>query len=324
MYVDEKNDPTSAHLFSLEGDRWKNLRVKLTPTFTSGKMKGIFNTMLSSSRLLLNHIEKRANKSIEVYELTASYTTNVIASVAFGIDIDCFAEPDHPFRMCGRRVFEPSLKNTFRFACFNFFPNLLKWSRIGAVDRESVEFLTDMVKQSLEMREKNSIVRKDFFQLLVQLRNTGTVQLDDEWNTVISNENAKTLSIEQMVAQSFLFFAAGFETSALTMSFCLYEIARNKEIQQKLHDEIDSVLAVLPNNQFTYDSLGDLKYLECCIDGKFYAGASILDHRQYTLLYNFTFQSKNVKKFILFFRNTSAIRCGSITVQAMYKRLSYS
>lgn len=51
------------------------------------------------------------------------------------------------------------------------------------------------------------------------------------------------------------------------MSFCLYEIAKNAAIQQRVHAEMDSVLAQ-NNGQFTYDSLGELQYLESCIDGK--------------------------------------------------------
>lgn len=96
VYLDEENDPLSAHLFSLEGERWKNLRQTITPTFTSGKMRAIFSTLLECKNPLLKHMEiviAESNNAFDIRELTACYSTNVIASVAFGIDIDCFADP---------------------------------------------------------------------------------------------------------------------------------------------------------------------------------------------------------------------------------------
>lgn len=268
VYVDEENDPMSGQLFSLNGDKWKNLRIKLTPTFTSGKMRAIFTTLLDCKRPLQDYIEKmsKSNETVEVGEVTACYTTNAIASVAFGIDVDCFADPDTPFRKYGRQVFQLNWRNTFRVFCFNLCPSILKWLGLHMVDREVEDFVFDLVRQNLELREKNNIVRKDFFQLLVQLRNTGNVQLDDEWKTVITNDNSKTLSLGEMVAQAFVFYAAGFETSSSTMSFCLYEIAKNPKIQQKIQEEIDTVLD-RHDGQFSYDSIKELTYLQCCIDG---------------------------------------------------------
>ena len=131
------------------------------------------------------------------------------------------------------------------------------------------DFMKSVVSQNLEYREKNNISRKDFFQLLIQLRNTGNVSLDDEWETPLVYKNGgKSLSVDEVTAQAFIFFAAGFETSSSTLSYCMYELAKNPEIQQKAHAEIDEVLKK-HDGRITYESISDMKYLECCLDGKF-------------------------------------------------------
>lgn len=272
VYYDEQNDPLSAHLFAIGGEKWKNLRSKLSPTFTSGKLKAMFSTLIECGNVLQTYIDKVAEQkgNIELRELAARYNTSVIASVGFGVDINCIDNPNTSFRKYGRQFFAINLKNGLRFLAMFLFPGILKVFKIRLIDRDIEDFMMSLVKQTLEFREKNNVLRKDFFQLLVQLRNTGTVQLDDQWETVIvkdEKEKNNRLTLKEMGAQAFVFYAAGFETTSTTMSYCMYEIARNPDIQTKLHHEIDEVLAK-HNGQINYDSVSEMKYLESCIDGE--------------------------------------------------------
>lgn len=57
-----------------------------------------------------------------------------------------------------------------------------------------------------------------------------------------------------------MFFAAGFDTTGMMITFILYELASNPEIQEKLRDEIESVIQ--NHGEFTYETLADMTYLD--------------------------------------------------------------
>ncbi|KAG4078613.1 hypothetical protein HA402_008470 [Bradysia odoriphaga] len=123
--------------------------------------------------------------------------------------------------------------------------------------------MTETVRKNLKYREESGVVRKDLFQLLMQLRNTGNVQEDGDWSTKTNRD--KQMSVEEMTAHAYLIFIGGFESSSTTMSFCAYELARNPEVQQKAYEDIVDTLAK-HDGQLTYESLNDMKYLEQCIE----------------------------------------------------------
>lgn len=110
--VDEENDPLTVNLLALRGDKWKNMRYKLSPTFTSGKMKQMFNIVLSCSELLNKVVsdEVKNGEAIDIKEFFARFTTDVIGSCAFGVECNSLTNPDSEFRKYGKLIFE----STFR------------------------------------------------------------------------------------------------------------------------------------------------------------------------------------------------------------------
>jgi cytochrome P450 family 6 len=70
-----------------------------------------------------------------------------------------------------------------------------------------------------------------------------------------------------LAAQAFVFFLAGFETSSTTMTFCLYELSVNSDIQERLRVEIDTVLEK-HGGKVTYEAIQEMIYLDKVVLGK--------------------------------------------------------
>ena len=74
--------------------------------------------------------------------------------------------------------------------------------------------------------------------------------------------------MDVIAAQAFVFFLAGFETSSTTMTFCLYELACNPDIQTRLREEIDAVLSKY-DGKITYEAINEIDYLDKVINGEY-------------------------------------------------------
>lgn len=158
-------------------------------------------------------------------------------------------DPKSKFRVMGKKVFEPSLKLMSKFIFGLTFKNLARMLKVRIFDAEMTDFFTNKIKENVQYRLENKIERNDFMDLLLKL-----------------HVNDGKLTLQEMTANSFLFFLAGFETSSSTSTFALYSLATNPDIQEKLRDEIRSTVDE-NDGKITYEGMMKMKYLQMVIDG---------------------------------------------------------
>lgn len=260
-YVNDKDDPLGSHLFAIGGKKWRNLRIKVTPTFTSGKLKAMFQTLTNCGVILEEFFQDMFAKEepVDIKEVFSRFTTDIIGSCAFGLECNTFKEPNSPFRVYGQKFFTVTKLKGLRIALASSFPAIGRLLKIRIIDKDVTEFFTKIVEDTVTYREKNNYRRNDFLQLLIDLKN------NKEGRENGYKGDGKTLTMEELAAQCFVFFLAGFETSSTTATFVLYELAIHQDIQDRVREEIRTVLAK-HDNKITYDSLSELTYMQQVID----------------------------------------------------------
>ncbi|XP_043947047.1 probable cytochrome P450 6d5 [Drosophila biarmipes] len=269
VYVDEKNDPMSASLFQMEGASWKALRSTLTPAFTSGKLRAMFETSDAVGDKLIASMKAQlpesGSKELELKKLMSTYAIDIIATTIFGLEVDSFADPNNEFQAIGKKINRKNFEDIARGAARILFPGLEKFFvRIGW-KQEATERMRELSHRTVDLREKNNIVRKDLLQLLLQLRNQGKVNADDNnWSAESTKNGIKSMSKDVIAGQLFLFYIAGYETTASTTSFTLYELTQNPEVMEKAKEDVRKALEN-HGGRLSYDAIADMKYLEACI-----------------------------------------------------------
>lgn len=68
FHANPNSDPMALNIFSMKGQTWKSLRTKLTPAFTTGKLKGMMPTIIDISENLQRKLESMAENG-EIVEM---------------------------------------------------------------------------------------------------------------------------------------------------------------------------------------------------------------------------------------------------------------
>lgn len=268
FYYNEERDPLSAHLFSINGDRWKKLRSKMTQAFTSGKMKIMFPAILNISNQYVQALTKSLDgkSPVDIKDWNIRYMTDVIGSLILGIDCRSLKDPKSEFKSRMAKLFlEKKITNPVEGFIMGY-PEISRKFNVKITPKAIEDFIIQAISDALSYRRKNEVEYKDLLSILMNLKDESC--LDENGNEIPS------LTDIQIATQAHLFFFAGYESSSSVVSFTLYELAKNPSLQEKLRQEINSVMEE-HGGDFTYEIINEMSLLSMVLKGRHYYQAQV-------------------------------------------------
>lgn len=254
--ADKKNDKVGYYNpFVMRMPEWKKMRQTMTHAFTSAKMKKSFSLVNAigseMNDLLLS--EEKSTFTIEAHDICSRYTIDIVGSVGFGIQGNALKDPNSGLRESGRSIVAPNKLRAIEFGCCFFLSELVGFLRCKYLSRSTNKFLSDIIPKVVEEREKSGEIRNDFISHLISKKK-------EDKDKPEAGKGDFVFRGDVIVGQAGAYLIAGFETTSSTLSFGLFELAKNQEIQNRLKDEIKDMLFE-NDGEINYEAVQKMEYL---------------------------------------------------------------
>ena len=219
----------------------------LTPTFTTGKLKGMLEPIeeIADDTIDLLVEKTKTNPEMDLKPIVQGFALDSISRVAFGMNTKCRRGNDEEFSAIAFDVFDQFIPRNafinFMFNLFFMFPGIAKYMPVWP---ESALKIAKMGKEIMVEREKNNIHTGDFVDRLMEYKKSFE----------------PPITSEMIDSQSMVFLTAGFETTANTMTSMILYFATYPDLQEKAYEEIMACLG--DDESITHEHIKEMDYLE--------------------------------------------------------------
>ncbi|XP_069618947.1 thromboxane-A synthase isoform X1 [Ranitomeya imitator] len=274
--------PMSDSLLCLRDQQWKRVRSVLTPSFSAARMKEMCPLIHQGCDVLLSNLQTFADsgESCNVQRSYACYTMDIVASVAFGTNVDSQKDPDHPMVQNSKKFLELFTPLKPLVLLTLAFPSIMVpiARRLPNRNRDKInDFFRKIMKDMMDQRDQqpSGERRRDFLQLLLDARTTASNVSVEHFDIVNQadlaapvkeeprKETTKTLSEDEILGQAFIFLIAGYETTSSLLAFTTYLLATHPESQERLLREVDEFSE--NHDGADYNTVHHLPYMDLVI-----------------------------------------------------------
>ncbi|XP_055948472.1 cytochrome P450 4V2-like isoform X2 [Argiope bruennichi] len=243
-------------LLTSEVSKWKTRRKLLMPCFNLTVLRGFLSLFNEHSQKLVEILQERTKEEFTYIETPITLATmDIICETMFGVKINALRNDNPPFVRSVQRLLEILLARIYKIW---YWPNWTFYlSKDGKEMKHHVKIVHDFTRKIIQERkerylsghtEKDRGKRKALLDRLLEMHmETGELReegIREEVNT---------------------FALAGHETVTVTIIWALYLIGLHKDVQEKIHEELDRVFEDDTKRPVTDKDLNDLQYLDCVL-----------------------------------------------------------
>ncbi|XP_037047696.1 cytochrome P450 3A8-like isoform X2 [Bradysia coprophila] len=253
------------NIADIVGDDWKRIRSIAAATFTAGKIRQMYPFVESCVNDFMVHLENiiQTTSNVNIRDFYGCLALEVIVLWAFAVRLNLQNGLDNQFVVHARRISE---SNSIKKFLVKLIPKLI-FKTIGVTTEKNSSgksrlYFVNLVRQMIKYRKEGEQKFNDFLQVLMDAEQSEGEKESELTNVRLSSPN-KTLTEDEIIAQTVAFVVAGNETTASLLIYATYELAMNTDVQDKLFVEINSSFNT--NGSIDFDELCRLPYLDAVI-----------------------------------------------------------
>lgn len=194
IHENVKNDFIAAkHLFNLKNEEWREMRIKLVPTFTSGRMKMMYHLMHRCSERLDSYLSEmsKSNNLVEFKDLLSRFTSDAISSCLFGLETNAIEEKDSKVREISSLAFPTGPWTMIKLMLSINQPYIYDLLGLEINHEKVKKFCMQVVKDTYNFRTKNNFYRDDFVDLLIKIKQNKNLYDDEKSNKQESRQSSE-------------------------------------------------------------------------------------------------------------------------------------
>lgn len=159
-------------LFFMRDQKWKDMRANLSPAFTGTKMRMLFKLVDDSTKEFVKGLRDHSDSHVvvELKDLLSRFTTNIIATCAFGLKVDAVNDRNNEFFKFGQVLTDIGSMQMIKLLLYDSLPKIMKLLRVKFFDPKLINYFRSVVVTTMNYRKTNNVVRPDMIHLLMQAK----------------------------------------------------------------------------------------------------------------------------------------------------------